>query len=204
MMCQARSRATAALLAIAAASITVGCSSDPDPPPPPPDLSPALASMLINQKWTQDGWPHYTVTFHSDTLIACGEQNNLWKRVETPRDGVTLVAYNLTDAGRKAMFSADLKESGKFHEVILQGPYLNEINNIAPLSPDMRQVAFHWEIDWNKAPAEMKACLPRFELSGSQAALFKLDGQLWTLASFLKPGEVPAAPTTDGGGKVFP
>lgn len=198
-------RKTAAVLAMAAASITVGCSSDPDPPPPPPDLSPALANMLISQKWAQGEPNHFTVTFHSDTLIACGEQNDLWKRVETPHEGVTIVAYNLTEAGRKALFAIDLKESGKFHEVILQGPYRTEINSITPISPDARQVEFHWEIDWNKASAGLKACLPRFELSGSQSALFKLDGQLWTLVSFLKPGEVAAPPPTTGAGdRVFP
>ena len=178
---------------MAALAMTVGCSSDPDTPPPPPDLTAEGASALISQKWAQGELTHFTVTFHSDTIIACGTQNDLWKRVETPHLGVTIVSYQLTEAGRKALFAIDLKESGKFHEVILQGPYRNEITSITPGSqPDMRQVEFHWEIDWDKAPAGLKACLPRFELSGSQAALFKLNGQEWSLVSFLKPGDVTA------------
>ena len=182
-------RKAAVVLAIGAGWMTVGCSSDPDPPPPP-DLTPSLASSLLSQKWAQDELDHFTVTFHSDTLLGCGIQNDLWKHVETPHLGATISTYQLTEAGRKALFAIDLKESGKFHEVILQGPYLNEVTGITPGSqPDMRQVSFHWEIDWNRATAGLKACLPRFELSGSQAALFKLTGQQWCLVSFLKPGE---------------
>ncbi len=58
----------------------------------------------------------------------------------------------------------------------------------------MRQVAIRWELDWNKAPAGLKACLPRFELSGSQVALFKLSGQEWKVLSFLKPADVTPPP----------
>jgi hypothetical protein len=188
-------RKAAVVLAMAAVCMAVGCSSDPEPPPQPEDLSPGGASALIMQKWSNDELNHFTVTFHSDTLIACGIQNDLWKRIETPYRGFTVLSYQLTGAGRKALFAIDLKESGKFHEVILQGPYLFEVTGITPGSqPDMRQAAIHWDIDWNKAPAGLKACLPRFELSGSQVALFKLDGQQWGLLSFLHPEDAAAPP----------
>ena len=181
-------RKAAVILTMAAVCMAVGCSSDPPPPPQPEDLSPIGASTLISQKWSHDELNHFTVTFHSDTLIGCGVQNDLWKHVETPHLGLTISTYELTEAGRKALFGIDLKESGKFHEVILRGPYLLEVIGITPGSePDTRQVAIRWEIDWNKAPAGLKACLPRFELSGSQVALFKLVGQEWSLLSFLKP-----------------
>jgi hypothetical protein len=184
-------RNAAVVLTMATICIGVGCSSDPDSPPPPAALTPVMASTLISQKWAQGELNHITVTFHSDTLIGCGTQNDLWKHVETPHLGFTISTYQLTDAGRKALFAIDLKESGKFHEVILQGPYLNEVTGITPGSqPDVRQVTIRWEIDWNKAPAGLKACLPRFELSGSQVALFKLVGQEWSFLSFLKPGEM--------------
>jgi hypothetical protein len=175
----------------------VGCSSDPDPPPPPPELSPIAAGTLIAQKWSRDELNHFTVTFHSDTLIECGIQNGLWKHVETPYQGVTISTYELTESGHKALFAIDLNESGKFHKIILQGPYLVEVNGITPRNqPDERQVAIRWEIDWNKAPAGLKACLPRYELSGSEVALFKLYGLEWSFLSFLKPGDV-TAPSTD-------
>ena len=188
-------RKAAVALAMAAVCMAVGCSSDPDPPPQPDDLSPIGASTLISQKWSHDELSHFTVTFHSDTLIGCGIQNDLWKRVETPWLGLTVSTYELTEAGRKALFTINLKESGKFHEVTLQGPYLLQVTGITPGSqPDMREVAIHWEIDWNKTPAGLKACLPRFELSGSQVAVFKLVGQEWSFLSYLKPADVAAPP----------
>ena len=193
----------AVVLAMAAVGLAVGCSSAPDPPPPP-DLSPIVASALISQKWSHDELNHFTVTFHSETLIACGIQNDLWKRVETPHLGFTISTYQLTETGRKILFAINLKESGKSHEVILQGPYLSEVTGITPGSqPDMRQVAFRWEIDWNKAPAGLKACLPRSELSGSQVALFKLTGQEWSFLSFLKPEEVTTPPQATSGGGIL-
>lgn len=195
-------RNAALLLAMAVVCMAVGCSSDPDVPPPPEELSPSVASALITQKWSQDELNHFTVTFHSDTLIACGIQNGLWKRVETPYRGLTVVTYELTDAGRKDLFAIDLKESGKFHDVILQGPYVVEVTGITPGSqPDMRQAAIRWDIDWDKAPAGVKACFPRVELSGTQVALFKIAGPQWSFLSFANPADAPAAaappPVTD-------
>ena len=179
-------------LAVAAACLAAGCSSDPDLPP---DLTPDLARTLISQKWAHDELNHFPVTFHSDTLIACGVQNDLWKHVETEHEGLTISTYQLTEAGKKALFAIDLKESGKYHEVILQGPYLVEPTGMTPGSqPDLRQVSIRWEIDWAKAPAGVKACLPRFELSGTQVALFRLAGQEWRFESFLKPSEVAPPP----------
>ena len=185
-------RNVAVVLALAAGCLAVGCSSDPDPPD---ELTPAAASSLILQRWSHDEVNHFTVTFHSDTVIGCGILNDLWKRVETPHQGFTISTYQLTEAGRKALFAIDLKESGKFHEVILQGPYLLEVTGITPGSqPDMRQVTIRWEIDWAKAPAGLKACLPRFELSGSQVALFQVAGPEWKFLSFLKPADVVPPP----------
>jgi len=187
------------VLAIWTACLAAGCSSAPDAPPPPEDLTPASASALISQKWSQGELNHFTVTFHSDTLIGCGIQNDLWKHVETPHLGLTISTYELTDNGKKALFAIDLKESGKFHEIILQGPYVVEVSGVTPGSqPDMRQAAMRWDVDWNKAPAGLKACLPRFELSGTQVALFQLAGPKWNLLSIVKPGDVTApAQATD-------
>ena len=180
------------VLAVAALGMAAGCGSDPEPA----DLTPADATTLISQKWSHDEPNHFTVTFHSDTLIGCGIQNNLWKRVDVEHQGFTFSTYQLTDAGRNALFAIDLKDSGKFHEVTLRGPYRVEATGITPGSqPDMRQVQVRWEIDWDKAPAPLKACLPRFELSGSQVALFQLSGLEWKFVSFLKPAD--AAPQAD-------
>ena len=182
-------------VAMAAVGMAVGCSSDPDPPPQPEDLSLSEASNLIAQKWSHDELNHFTVTFHSDTLIGCGIQNDLWKHAEIPYQGFTINTYQLTETGRKILFAIDLKEAGKFHEVTLRGPYHVEVTGITPGSqPDMRQVAIRWEIDWDNAPAGLKACLPRFELSGSNVALFKLIGLQWSFLSFLKPADVIAPP----------
>ena len=179
-----------AAFAIAAASLAAGCSSSSALPP---DLTPNLAGALIAQKWSHDELNHFTVIFHSDTLIACGIQNELWKHVETEHEGLTVSTYQLTDAGKKALYAIDLKESGKYHEVILQGPYVVEPISMTPgTQPDLRQVTIRWDIDWAKAPAALKACLPRFELSGTQVALFRLAGQEWRFESFLKPDAHPA------------
>lgn len=182
-------RNAVALLAMAAVGLTVGCASDPDPPP---DLAASDAGAQISQRWFHNEPDHFTVTFHSDTLIACGIQNDLWKRVETPHQGFTISTYQLTEAGRKALFAIDLKESGKFHEVILRGPYLVEVTRMAAgETPDLRQATIRWDIDWDKAPAGLKACFPRFEMTGSQVAVFKLFDQEWKFMSFLKPAEAP-------------
>ncbi len=155
-------RKAAVALTMVAVCMAVGCSLGPDPPPQPGDLNPIGASTLISQKWSHDELNHFTVRFHSDTLIGCGIQNDLWKHVEVPYNGFTISTYHLTEAGRKALFAIDLKESGKFHEITLQGPYLVEVTGITPGSqPDMRQAAIRWEIDWNKAPAGLKACLTK-------------------------------------------
>ena len=164
-----------------------GCSSDPDPPP---DLSADEASGQIAQKWSHDESSHFKVTFHSDSLIGCGVQNGLWKLVETPHDGFTISTYQLTEVGRKALFAIDLKDSGRYHEIILEGPYSVEVTGMAPGgTPDTRQVTIRWDLDWSKAPAGIKACLPRFELTGKQVALFKLSDQGWRLVSLQTPAD---------------
>ena len=182
-------RNAAAAFAMAVVCLAAGCGSDPAPV----ELSPTDASALISQKWSREEPDHFTVTFHSESVIECGIQHDLWKRVETSHQGFTINTYQLTEVGRKAVFAIDLKESGKFHEIILRGPYLIEVKRIGPGSdPALRQVEIHWDIDWDKAPAGLKACLPRFELSGSQMALFQRFGQEWKFVSLIKPAE--AAP----------
>jgi len=179
------------LITLAAACITVGCSSDPQPV----ELTPVTATTLISQRWSRDEMNHLTVSFNSDTLIACGVQNDLWKPAEVVDHGFTRNVYQLTEKGNKALFSIDLKESGKLHQLTLRGPYQFEVTNITPGSqPDVRQVEIHWQADWNKVPAELKTCVPKFELSGSQIARFKLVGIEWRFVSYFKPEDVIAAP----------
>lgn len=184
-------RSVFAFAAIALTALTTGCSSEPQPQ----ELTTAGATAIIAQRWSRDELNHFTVSFHSDTLIACGVQNDLWKLVETVDRGFTRTAYQLTDQGSKALFAIDLKESGKLHEITLRGPYRFEVTGITPGSaPELRQVEIHWEIDWNKAPAEVKTCVPKFELSGTQMALFKLSGVEWKFISYIKPEDVVAPP----------
>jgi hypothetical protein len=190
-MTDSRLRNVIALIAIAGACIAVGCSSEPQPA----ELTPDAATALVAQRWSRDELNHFTVTFHSDTLIGCGVQNDLWKLVETVDRGFTRNTYQLTDRGNKELFAIDLKESGKSHEMTLRGPYHFEVTNITPGSqPDIRQVEIHWEIDWDKAPAELKACVPKFELAGTQVARFKLFGLEWRFLSYIKPEDVTAPP----------
>ena len=169
-----------------AAICMAGCSSGPIPID---DLSPDMARALIAQRWSHDELNHFTVTFHSDTLIACGLENGLWKQVEIPHDGFTISTYQLTEAGRKALFAINLKDTGRYHEVILQGPYTVDVMGLAGSGPDTRQVAVRWDLDWKQAPAALKACLPRFELTGKQIAQFKLVGRDWRFVSFQTPGD---------------
>ena len=195
-MPQLRNRNLTALAVMAAAGLTAGCSSDPQPV----ELTGPAAAGIIAQAWSKDELDHFTVSFHSDTLIGCGVQNDLWKQVETEDHGFTRSIYQLTERGNKELFAIDLKESGKMHQITLRGPYHFEVTNITPGSqPNIRQVEIHWELDWDKAPAEIKACVPKFELSGTQVALFKLAGIEWKFLSYLKPEDViPApAPQTD-------
>ena len=166
-----------------------GCSSDP---PPPPELTPALARQIIVRKWSQGEMNHYRVTFHSDTLVSCGVTNGLWKLEEIKDAGGNAWsnAYRLTDSGSHMMHSIDLKESGRGHQVVLRGPYQAEITGISDATqPPNKRVAFKWTIDWDKAPAGLKACLPRFELSGAELAEFDLVDNAWNLTAYLNPAD---------------
>ncbi len=176
-------------------SLIVGCGSDP---PPPPDLVPDAAAAAIVQLWSQEQMNHFKVTFHSDDLVECGVKNDLWKLVEiTDKNGnAWTTTYRLTDKGNKLVTAISLKESGRGHEVLLKGPYRIEINGITDgAQPGTKQVAFRWDIDWDKAPADLKACMPRFELSGNQVALFQLDNAAtWRFVSYMNPEDVVTPP----------
>ena len=195
--------ATIALLA-AAAGVLVGCGSDP---PPPPDLVPQAAADAITQLWSQEQMNHFKVTFHSDDLVECGVKNDLWKLVEvTDHNGnAWSTTYRLTDKGSKIVTAIDLKESGRGHEILLKGPYRIELNSITDGSqPGTKQVGFRWDIDWDRAPDDLKACIPRFELSGTEVALFQLDNNNWRFVSYLNPEEIVAPPAPDGSAAPTP
>jgi hypothetical protein len=187
-----------AVLLIAASSALIGCASDP---PPPPDLAPEAAAAAITQLWSQEHMNHFKVTFHSDDLIECGVKNDLWKLVEvTDHSGnAWSTTYRLTEKGGKAVTAISLKESGRGHEILLKGPYRIEVNGITDGGqPGTKQVSFRWDIDWDKASDDLKACIPRFELSGSEVALFQLDNNNWRFASYLNPEDIVAPPAPDG------
>ena len=189
---QSNLRDVMAVIAMAAGCTASGCSSNAQPA----DLTPVSASALISQKWAGDELNHFSVILHSDTLIECGGTNDLWKLVETVDRGYTRRAYQLTEKGNKVLFAIDLKESGKGHEITLRGPYSFEITNLTPgTQPDTRIVEFQWQIDWAKAPADLKLCLPKFELTGHEVALFRLDGIAWKFISYLRPEDVPPPPS---------
>ncbi|MGA3039979.1 MAG: hypothetical protein ABSF54_04215, partial [Bryobacteraceae bacterium] len=189
------------LLLVAAVGALVGCGSDP---PPPPELVPMAAAQAIAQLWTHEQMNHFRVTFHSDELIDCGVKNDLWKLVEvTDKNGnAWTTTYRLTEKGGKIVTAINLKESGRGHEILLKGPYQIEVrgDGITDGSqPGTKNVAFRWDIDWDKAPEEMKACIPRFELSGHEVALFQLDDtNNWKFVSYLNPEDIQATPQ-DGG-----
>ena len=189
---QSNLRDAIAVIAMVAGCTAPGCSSNAQPA----ELTPVTASALISQKWAGDELDHFSVILHSDTLIGCGGTNDLWKLVETVDRGYTRRAYQLTEKGNKVLFAIDLKESGKGHEITLRGPYSFEITNITPgTQPDTRIVEFQWQIDWAKAPADLKLCLPKFELTGHEVALFRLDGIAWKFISYLRPEDVPPPPS---------
>ena len=188
-------RDVVAVVVMAASCTGLGCSSNAQPADP----TAVSAGALIAQKWAGDELNHFSVILHSDTLIECGVRNDLWKLVETVDRGYTRRAYQLTAKGNMVLFAVDLKESGKAHEITLRGPYRFEINSITPGSqPDTRIVDFRWDIDWTKAPADLKSCLPKFELTGHELALFKLSGPEWKFISYLKPEDAPAQPSGPG------
>ena len=141
---------------------------------------------------------HFKVTFHSDDLVECGVKSDLWKLVEvTDRNGnAWTTTYRLTEKGTKIVTAISLKESGRGHEILLKGPYRIEVNGITDGSqPGTKNVAFRWDIDWDKASDDLKACIPRFELSGNEVALFQLDNNIsWRFVSYLNPEEIQAPP----------
>ena len=189
-------RNTMAAIVLALNLAATACSNDP---PPPPELIPPAAAAGILQRWSAEELNHFTVVFHSDTLIDCGVKNDLWKLTEmTDKTGYAWgTVYQLKDKGKKMLSAIDLKESGKGHSITLRGPYRFAITNITdPGVPTTRRVAFHWEIDWERTPEEMKACLPQFELSGNQVAKFDLaPDQTWKLTSYMTAEELAAAPS---------
>lgn len=190
-------RKVAAAMLVTAIGALIGCASDP----PPPELVPEAAAAAIMQLWSQEQMNHFKVTFHSDDVIECGVKNDLWKLTEvTDRNGnAWSTTYRLTEKGGKLVTAISLKESGRGHEILLKGPYRIEITGITDGSqPNTKNVGFRWDIDWDKAPDDLKACLPRFELSGNQVALFQLDGNGWSFVSYLNPEEIQAPPPADG------
>jgi YD repeat-containing protein len=192
-------RGAGTVLLAASLGALVGCGSDG---PPPPDLAPQAAAEAIVQQWSQEQMNHFKVTFHSDNLVECGVRNDLWKLVEvTDRNGnAWTTTYRLTDKGSKIVTAIGLKESGRGHEILLKGPYRIEVNGITDgTQPNTKNVAFRWDIDWDKAPEDLKACLPRFELSGNEVALFQLDNNGWRFTSYLNAEEIQALPQPDSG-----
>ena len=174
-----------------ASGMMLGCSSEARPA----DLTAAGASAIISQNWSQDLMNHFHIDFHSDTLIECGVQNDLWKLSETIDRGYKRTSYQLTEKGNKVLFAIDLKESGKGHEITLRGPYHLEIIGINPgTQPDIRNVELRWSVDWDKAPAELKACVPKFELAGHEVAIFSQYENGWKLVSYLKPDDPVPSP----------
>jgi hypothetical protein len=176
---------------ISVSAMTLGCSSEAQPA----DLTVVQASAVISQNWSQNVLNHFPVVFHSDTLIECGVKNDLWKLTETIDRGYTRRSYQLTKTGNKVLFAVDLKESGKGHQITLRGPYRFEIIGITPgTQPDTRNVELRWEVDWEKAPPQLKTCAPKFELSGHEVALFKLFDREWKFLSYLKPEDAASPP----------
>src|ERR1039457_902659 len=55
-----------------------------------------------------------------------------------------------------------------------------------------------------KLPTILKACIPRFELSGNEVALFQLDNNNWRFVSYLNPEEIQAPPPPDGAPAPIP
>ena len=191
-------RIVLAVTVLLAGGSTIGCSSEAAPA----DLTAPLANALISQRWSHDELNHFKVSFHSDTVVECGATHDLWKLTETSDRGYTWKAYQLTEKGSKAVFAIDLKDTGKNHEITLRGPYHFEITGITQGSqPDTRNVEFRWEVDWDKTSPDLKVCVPKFELSGREVALFKLYGRDWRFVSYLKPEDIPppqdAAPVLD-------
>lgn len=184
-----KNRAAVALVAVAAATAMAGCSSEAHPA----ELTPMQASALIAQRWSQDELNHFKVVLHSDTLVECGVANDLWKLGELTDRGYTRTAYQLTEKGSRVLFGIDLSDSGKNHQITLRGPYRLDITQIVPApQPDSRYVMFHWEIDWAKASSELKACVPKFEMSGNEVALFQVDNLNWKFISYLNPDDAAA------------
>jgi len=188
-----------AALLVCAIGLLVGCASDP---PPPPDLTPQIAADAILNLWSQEQMNHFKVTFHSDELVECGVKNDLWKLAEVTdsKGNAWATTYRLTEKGSKLVTAINLTESGRGHQILLKGPYRIEINSITDgAQPNTKQVAFRWDIDWDRATADLKACLPRFELSGHQVALFQLENNTaWRFVSYLEPEDVFVPPPPDG------
>ncbi len=180
-------------LLLAAAGTLLSCGSSP---PPPPDLTPESAAAALANSWAREEMNHFKVTFHSDDLVECGVKNELWKLVEVTdqKGNAWTTTYRLTDRGSKIVTAIDLKESGRGHEILLKGPYRVEVNNIADgAQPGTKNVTFRWDIDWDRAPEDLKACVPRFEMSGTQIALFQLDNNnIWRFMSYLNPEDIQA------------
>lgn len=153
------------------------------------------------QLWSHEQMNHFKVTFHSDELVECGVKNDLWKLVEVTDDkgNAWTTTYRLTERGGKVVTAINIKESGRGHEILLKGPYKIEVTGITDgAQPGTKQAAFRWDIDWDKASADLKACVPRFELSGNQVALFQLENNEWKFVSYMNPEDVVTPQPQDG------
>jgi hypothetical protein len=192
-------RSILCIIGLAISATLSGCGNDP---PPIPDLTPAWAAGAIADKWAHEELNHFRVVFHSDSMVQCGVERDLWKlnEIKDPKGNVLTSKYQLTEKGKQIVTDIDLKASGRGHEIVLKGPYRPEITSVVDgPQPNLKKVGFRWVIDWDKAPEDMKACMPRFELAGNEGALFVINDptQPWMLASLLRADEV-GAPAASG------
>ena len=95
-----------------------GCGDDT---PPIPALTPAWAAGAIADKWAHEELNHFRVVFHSDSLVQCGVDRDLWKlnEIKDPKGNVLTSKYQLTERGKQIVTDIDLKSSGRGHEMPL-------------------------------------------------------------------------------------
>src|ERR1022692_3170933 len=182
------------VLLVAAVGTLVGCGSDP---PPPPDLVPQAAAAAIAERWSQEQMNH----FKSDLPFRRpGRMRRKERSLEAGgSDGSQRQCLDddisFDEKGTKIVTAISLQESGRGHEILLKGPYRIEVNGITDGSqPGTKQVAFRWDIDWDKAPDDLKACITqlfriwtpkRFRLRRRRMALpppFRWSAHLWRIS----------------------
>lgn len=119
---------------------------------------------------------------HEKDFIQCGLQAGLWAR---EKRYAHIHAMALTDKGERAftLINLQLDEGHESEDFVDSKPPLKA--HVSAISqgdkPTLRRVSYTWQVRWDKAAPELKACLTEEQTIGAADAIVELYDDGWRL-----------------------